>query len=65
MDRIVIILKKKIICSYTGAIYHNIMFIGICTCSRTQVSVSRTTGPLVFYILTAVGVATFYHANLV
>ena len=47
MDSILIILKKKwpkgFICPYTGTIFYNIRIY-----SRSQVSVYRTIGPLVF-----------------
>ena len=47
MDSILIILKKKwpkgFICPYTGTIFYNIRIY-----SRSQVSVYRTIGPLVY-----------------
>ena len=55
MDRILIIMKKNnghqgIICPFTGAFFHNMQ-----TCllvyNRSQVSVYRTIGPLVFFLL--------------
>ena len=51
MDSILIILKKKkkwpkgFICPYTGTIFYNIRIY-----SRSQVSVYRTIGPLVFFL---------------
>ena len=54
MDRILIIMKKNnghqgIICPFTGAFFHNMQTcLLVYTYNRSQVSVYRTIGPLVF-----------------
>ena len=54
MDRILIIMKKNnghqgIICPFTGAFFHNMQTcLLVYTYNRSQVSVCRTIGPLVF-----------------
>ena len=55
MDRILIIMKKNnghqgIICPFTGAFFHNMQTcLLVYTYNRSQVSVYRTIGPLVFF----------------
>ena len=54
MDRILIILKKKNGPRASSALTLGLnttinMFIGTCICSRSQVSVYRTIGPLFFF----------------
>ena len=55
MDRILIIMKKNnghhgIICPFTGAFFHNMQTcLLVYTYNRSQVSVYRTIGPLVYY----------------
>ena len=57
MDRILIIMKKNnghqgIICPFTGAFFHNMQTcLLVYTYNRSQVSVYRTIGPLVYIIL--------------
>ena len=54
MDRILIIMKKNnghqgIICPFTGALFHNMQTcLLVYTYNRSQVSVYRTIGPLVY-----------------
>ena len=54
MDRILIIMKKNnghqgIICPFTGAFFHNMQTcLLVYTYNRSQVSVYRTIGPLVY-----------------
>ena len=54
MDRILIIMKKNnghqgIICPFNGAFFHNMQTcLLVYTYNRSQVSVCRTIGPLVF-----------------
>ena len=55
MDRILIIMKKNnghqgIICPFTGAFFHNMQTcLLVYTYNRSQVSIYRTIGPLVFH----------------
>ena len=57
MDRILIIMKKNnghrgIICPFTGAFFHNMQTcLLVYTYNRSQVSVYRTIGPLVLFLL--------------
>ena len=57
MDRILIIMKKNnghqgIICPCTGAFFHNMQTcLLVYTYNRSQVSVYRTIGPLVLFLL--------------
>ena len=59
MDRILIIMKKNnghqgIICPFTGAFFHNMQTcLLVYTYNRSQVSVYRTIGPLVFIVQTS------------